>query len=423
LAIAKLHSKRCVAGKSSKSQKEIVAKILPGTKYKSLIHINAAAGNLLAERSLTASVAQSEVLPGKGLIMSTSRNLPEQVAAATFGQAPDGRTANLFTLIDEGIRVRITNFGGRIVSVESPDKSGRRNHVVLGFESVAEYMSAGGSFGALLGRTANRIGGGAFTLDGHTYDLVKNEGDATLHGGRTGFDKLFWSVEEARSTRLVLAHTSPDGDQGFPGELSATAIYRLEGDTLWLSLEASTTKPCPVSLSAHPYFNLGGPPVTDVFGHEIEIPADAFLPSDARQIPTGELRPVQGTVFDFRRAVPIGARIRDADPQLLFGKGYDHYFVLDAAKGNRPRLAARVHEPQSGRTLEVWTTQPGTQFYTGNNLNGSVAGRGGAYRQSAGLAMEPQGFPDAPNRPEFPSTILRPGGTYREVTGYRLTAD
>jgi aldose 1-epimerase len=321
------------------------------------------------------------------------------------------------------MRVRITDFGGRLVSVEVPDRSGKHEHVVLGFDNVSEYESAGGCFGAVLGRTANRIGGGAFTLDGHIYDLSTNEEHATLHGGRQGFDKLFWRVEEAGDTYLSLALVSPDGDQGFPGELSATARYSVERNALRLSLEAVTSKPTPVSLSAHPYFNLAGVSAGDIFGHEITIAANAFLPTDRQQIPTGEIRPVDGTVFDLRRPAAIGARIRRADPQLLFGKGYDHYFILAEAPRDPLRVAALVYEPQSGRTLEVLTTHPGTQFYTGNNLTGAVAGRGGAYRQSAGLALEPQGYPDAPNRPEFPSTVLRPGTLYRQVIAYRFTTD
>lgn len=353
--------------------------------------------------------------------MTGQTGAAQRIPGEPFGKTPDGTTANLYTLTNEVLRVRITDFGGRVVSIEVPDKTGRRDHVLLGFDRVCDYVSAGGSFGGLLGRAANRISGGAFTLDGHTYQLSKNEGEATLHGGKLGFDKLFWRVEEAGLTRLVLGLVSPDGDQGFPGELAVEATYRLDGNTLWLALNASTNKPTPVSLSAHPYFNLAGLPVTDVLGHEIKIEADAFLPTDQKQIPTGGFQSVQGTAFDFREPMPIGARIRRADPQLLFGKGYDHYFVLPPTDGDRPRLAALVREPHSGRTLEILTTQPGTQFYTGNNLNGSVAGRGGAYRQSAGLAFEPQGFPDAPNRPEFPSTILRPGSTYRQSIGYRFT--
>lgn len=352
--------------------------------------------------------------------MSTKRHV--SAAGEPFGEIPDGRPATLYTLDDGQLRIRITDFGGRIVSLEAPDKNGKHDHVVLGFDSAAAYAKAKGSFGALLGRTANRIAGGAFELDGHRYTLSRNEGTSTLHGGAVGFDKVLWRAVESSPTRLALHHLSPDGDQGFPGELSVTATYRLDGGTLWLTFEARATKPTPVSLSAHPYFNLSGPEAPDVLDHEATINAGAYLPTDAAQIPTGELRAVGGTPLDFRSAMRIGARIRAPDPQLLFGKGYDHYFVLDTSPESAPVLAARLREPRSGRTLEILTTQPGLQFYTGNNLNGSVAGRGGAYRQSAGLAFEPQGFPDAVNHPDFPSTILRPGDTYRQSIGYRFTA-
>jgi aldose 1-epimerase len=342
--------------------------------------------------------------------------------AEPFGDMPDGRHAMLYTLANERLRVRITDFGGRIVSVEAPDRNGKRDHVVLGFESVSAYASAGGSFGALLGRTANRIAGGRFTLDGQLYELARNEGSSTLHGGPVGFNKVFWQVADSEAARLVLVHVSPDGDQGFPGKLSTRAAYRLDGDTVWLVLEAETTKPTPVSLSAHPYFNLAGPESANVLDHEATINAAIFLPTDKAQIPTGELRPVDETPFDFRTPMRLGARIRQPDPQLLFGKGYDHYFILDRSREPTPRLAALVREPRSGRVLEVLTTQPGIQLYTGNNLNGTVAGRGGTYRQSAGFAFEPQGYPDAPNQPGFASTILRPGTRYRQVIGYRFTA-
>jgi aldose 1-epimerase len=342
--------------------------------------------------------------------------------AEPFGDMPDGRHAMLYTLANERLRVRITDFGGRIVSVEAPDRNGKRDHVVLGFESVSAYASAGGSFGALLGRTASHIAGGRFTLDGQLYELARNEGSSTLHGGPVGFDKVFWQMADSEAARLVLVHVSPDGDQGFPGKLSARAAYRLDGDTVWLVLEAETTKPTPVSLSAHPYFNLAGPESANVLDHEATINAAIFLPTDKAQIPTGELRPVDETPFDFRTPMRLGARIRQPDPQLLFGKGYDHYFILDRSREPTPRLAALVREPRSGRVLEVLTTQPGIQLYTGNNLNGTVAGRGGTYRQSAGFAFEPQGYPDAPNQPGFASTILRPGTRYRQVIGYRFTA-
>jgi aldose 1-epimerase len=274
----------------------------------------------------------------------------------------------------------------------------------------------------LLGRNANRIGGGCFAHDGKTYHLSKNENGSTLHGGAVGFDKVIWEVAGIDTMRLVLRYVSPDNDQGFPGEVTVNAVYRLDDDALWLEFEAQTTKPTPLSLSAHPYFNLAGAGSGDIYDHEIEIYADHFLPTDERQIPTGEIREIAGTMFDFRSAKPAGADIRTPERQLLIGRGYDHYFVLRDPPSGQPRLAARARDPQSGRVLEILTTQPGTQFFTANHLGGSLAGHGGVYRQSDAFAFEPQGFPDAPNRPEFPSTILRPGETYREAIGYRFTA-
>jgi aldose 1-epimerase len=323
------------------------------------------------------------------------------------------------------LRVRITDYGGRMVSIETPHRSGRRGDVLLGFDDAAAYAKAGGAFGALLGRNANRIAGGSFTLDGRTYRLATNDGTSTLHGGPVGFDKVFWKVTTATTgpvPTLVLTHVSPDGDQGFPGELSVAATYRLDGDSLWLEFAAGTTKPTLVSLSAHPYFNLAGAANGDALDHVVAIASGAFLPTDEKQIPTGEIRSVAGTPFDFRDPAPLAARIRRSDPQLIYGRGYDHCFVLDTKPARTPRLAASALDPASGRMLEIHTTQPGLQLYTGNKLNGSVCGRGGIiYRQSAGFAFEPQGFPDAPHHPGFPSTILRPTEKYYAIIRYRFT--
>ena len=341
-----------------------------------------------------------------------------------FGHTPDGQAARVYTLENSQLRVRITDYGGRMVSIEAPDRFGHRGDVLLGFEDAAAYVKAGGAFGALLGRNANRIAGGSFTLDGRAYRLPTNDGTSTLHGGPVGFDKVFWTVVSATAgsvPALVLTHVSPDGDQGFPGELSVAATYRLDGDSLWLEFEARTTKPTLVSLSAHPYFNLAGAANGNALDHIVAIASDAFLPTDDKQIPTGEIRSVAGTPFDFREPTPLGARIRQADPQLIYGTGYDQCFVLGTGQAPTPRLAARALDPTSGRALEIYTTQPGLQLYTGNKLNGSVAGRGGViYRQSAGFAFEPQGFPDAPHHPAFPSTILRPGEKYDAIIRYRF---
>jgi len=344
-------------------------------------------------------------------------------APLPFGRLPDGAEAALYTLESDRLRVRITDYGGRIVSIEAPDRHGRYDDIVLGFDDARQYAEAGGAFGALLGRNANRIAGGELPIDGVTYRLPQNDRGNTLHGGEHGFDKLLWLISDATAAELRLSLVSPDGDQGFPGELRVEAQYRLDGESLTLEFRARTTKPTVVSLSAHPYFNLAGAASGDVFGHRVTIAADEFLPTDKAQIPTGEIRSVDGTVFDLRRPVVIGERIRRAEPQLLHGQGYDHYFVLKRDAANGECFAARVEEPASGRVLEIYTTRPGTQFYTGNQLNGSVAGRGDIiYRQSAGLAFEPQGFPDAPHHPEFPSTVLRPGQCYRETIRYRFAA-
>jgi aldose 1-epimerase len=343
-----------------------------------------------------------------------------------FGQTSDGRTATLYTLRNARLRVQITDFGGRMVRIQAPDRRGQQDDVLLGFDTVQAYRANGGAFGALLGRSANRIAGASVTIDGQRYQLSRNNGDATLHGGAAGFDKLFWAVaaaEDGPIPRLVLTHTSVDGDQGFPGTLTAQATYQLADDSLSLTFEARTTKPTIVNLSAHPYFNLAGTAGTDVLNHEITIPADAFLPTDAAQIPTGELRSVAGTPFDFRQPGPLGRRIRQTDPQLFHGLGYDHCFVLGKDNPATSRLAVRVRDPDSGRVLEIHTDHPGVQIYTGNKLTGAFAGHGGIiYRQSAGVAVEAQAFPDAPNHAHFPSTLLRPEDTYRRTIRYRFDA-
>jgi aldose 1-epimerase len=340
--------------------------------------------------------------------------------AKPFGPLPDGSATSLFTLQNDRLRVRITDYGGRMVSVEAPDRDGRSNHVVLGFDSVDGYLHKSSSFGTLLGRYANRIAGGRFSLDGQIYTLSRNSGPATLHGGAEGFSKHLWTVATAEADptpTLVLTHCSPDGDQGFPGQVTVQATYQLAADTLSLAFEARTTKPTAINLSVHPYFNLGGPGCGDVLGHEVTIAADAFLPTDADQIPTGEIRPVAGTPFDFRQPTELGARIRQPDPQIFHGLGYDHCFVLRA---DQPAL--RAVDPASGRVLEVLTDQPGLQVYTANKLSGTFTGHGDViYRQSAGLALEPEDFPDAPNHPNFPSTVLRPGQIYRRWIRYRFT--
>ena len=340
---------------------------------------------------------------------------------AVLGQAPDGHEVGLLRLANDRLKVGLTNYGARMLSIEAPDRAGRVDHVLLGFDRADMVLKAG-SFGAVLGRYANRIARGRFTLDGETYQLSVNDGENTLHGGKGAFAKRFWSVAGRDAHSVTFEFVSPDGDQGFPGEMAATATYALVDNALYLTLAATTTRPCPINLSAHPYFNLAGAAALDVNDHTLQVPARTFLPTDAQQIPTGELKPVDGTVFDFRTPVVIGSRIRDDDPQLMVARGYDHCLVLDGAAATL-RPAARLMHPPSGRTLEMETDLPGLQVYTGNSLNGSLVGHAGAYRMTAGLALEAQAFPDAPNQPTFPSTILQPGEHFKATIIYRFSVD
>ncbi|HEX3860820.1 MAG TPA: aldose epimerase family protein [Stellaceae bacterium] len=340
-----------------------------------------------------------------------------------FGHTPAGEAATLYTLESGRLRVCITDYGGRMVSIEAPDRDGRSGHVLLGFDDVAQYAVNGGSFGALLGRNANRIGRAELPIDGRTYKLIITDRGNTLHGGPRGFGMVMWRVVKADDTELVLTHTSPDGDQGFPGEMAVEARYRLAAEALSLTLTAQTDKPTDASLSAHPYFNLAGTAAGDVLSHEVMIAADAFLPTDATQLATGEIRLVEGTVFDLRQPTVIGSRIRQPEPQLLLAQGFDHFFIVGSTTVQEPRFVARLRDPGSGRVVEIHTTQPGLQFYTGNQLRGAFAGRGEvAYRQSAGVAFEPQGFLDAAHHANFSTTTLRPGELYRQIIEYQFGA-
>jgi aldose 1-epimerase len=343
-----------------------------------------------------------------------------QAAPTSFGRLADGRAAQCFTLASETLRVRITDFGARMVSIEAPDRGGVFGHVLLGFDDAEAYLEAGGSFGAILGRYANRIAGGQFVLDGVAYQLAVNDPGGTLHGGPQGSANNLWQVErfDSAANELVMLLESPDGDQGFPGALRAEVIYRLAGSRLDILLSATTDKPTVVNLSAHPYFNFAGVAGGDCLGHEIFINADYFLPTDDKQIPTGERRAVTGQKFDFRKPIALGTKIRNADQQLVIARGYDHCFVL-----NERGPAAIVVEPVSGRAMRLFTDQPGLQLYSGNSLDGSIIGRGGiTYRQSAGFALEAQNFPDAPNQAKFPSAVLRPGQKYSRSIAYEFFA-
>ena len=336
-----------------------------------------------------------------------------------LGTSPDGHKVGLVRLGNGRLKVGLTNYGARMLTIEAPDRDGRFDHVLLGFDAADMILKAG-SFGAVLGRYANRIARGRFTLDGTSYQLSVNDGKNTLHGGKVAFSKKFWTVSDRDDHSVAFALASPNGDQGFPGDMEATATYTLDANALRLTLDATVSAACPVNLSAHPYFNLAGAAALDVCDHQLEVAASAYLPTDAQQIPTGERRPVDGTDFDFRKPVSIGARIRGSDTQLLYARGYDHCFVLDGAAGAM-RRAARLTHPKSGRVLEMETDRDGLQVYTGNSLDGSLVGHGGTYRQTAGLALEAQAFPDAPNQPSFPSTVLRPGERFRATIVYRFS--
>jgi aldose 1-epimerase len=349
----------------------------------------------------------------------------------SFGTLPDGREARLYTLRQpSGFTAEITDFGGAVVRLLVPDRTGRLADVALGFDTVTPYVKDSPFFGALIGRVGNRVAGGQFTLDGQTYPLATNNSPGGipchLHGGKLGFDKVLWSAAPAlrdAQPALRLRYTSPDGDEGYPGTLSVEVTYSLTADQgLRIDYTATTDRATPVNLTHHGYFNLAGAGRGDVLGHEVMLRARRYTPVTPGLIPTGELAPVADTPFDFTTPHVIGARIGENHAQLRFGGGYDHNWVLDSTDGSLA-LAATVREPASGRIMEVLTTEPGIQFYTGNFLDGNVPGKSGAaYPYRSGFCLETQHFPDSVNQPNFPSTILRPGQTYRSTTVYRFSA-
>lgn len=346
------------------------------------------------------------------------------------GALKDGTPVEAITLSnDRGVSARILTYGATLQSMSGPDRDGRIADVVLGYDAVADYEDHPNYFGVTVGRYANRIAGGRFTLDGRTYSLPLNDTLNSLHGGGRGFDKVVWrveSVEDGPEARVVLSHVSPDGDAGYPGRLETTVTYSLdEAGALTIAFAATTSAPTIVNMTNHAIFNLAGEGAPGgIEGHRLTIPAAAYTPVDAGLIPTGELRAVEGSVFDFRTRRVIGDGLRDArDEQIRLGRGYDHNFALDKGLTDQPQLAARLEDPESGRVLEVLTTEPGVQVYSGNFLDGTLVGKGGhLYRMGDGLALEPQKFPNAPNMPSFISARVDPGRPYRHVMVYRLGA-
>jgi aldose 1-epimerase len=333
---------------------------------------------------------------------------------------PDGAPVELFTLgKTEGMRLSVMSYGGAIVSLRVPDRDGNLDDIVLGFDSLDAYIRHSHYFGAIVGRYANRIGRGGFELDGTRYRLPINDEPHHLHGGTRGFDRVVWGCEPFRDDRgegVSLRHTSPDGDQGYPGTLEVEVRYLLGGtNEVEVDYRATSDKPTPVNLTQHSYFNLAGAGQGDILDHQLTIDADAYTPVDCTLIPTGKIVPVAGTPFDFRAPVAIGSRIGDPDPQLEYAGGYDHNFVL-RREGPGLHHAARVSDPASGRALDVFTTEPGLQLYTGNQLDGTLGKEGRRYGRHSGLCLETHHFPDSPNQPRFRSTILRPGERYQSRT-------
>jgi len=355
---------------------------------------------------------------------------PGSSTKKSFGKTPDGQPVDLYVLTNKsGAEASITNYGGALVSLKMPDRNGKLADIVLGYDNAEGYVADKSYFGALVGRYGNRIGHAQFVLDGKTYTLAKNNGENTLHGGVKGFNKALWAAKilpAKGGQALELSYLSKDGEEGFPGNLKVTVTYTLtDSNALQIEYSATTDKKTVVNLTNHAYFNLAGQGSGDILGHLLTIQADKFTPVDAGLIPTGELRDVTGTPFDFRKPTAIGARIDQADEQLKLGGGYDHNFVLRPVNELRGSFAAaRVVEPTSGRVMEVNTTEPGIQFYTGNFLDGKTIGKGGAtYPKRNAFCLETQHFPDSPNQPKFPSVVLNPGELYHTITKYTFSVE
>jgi len=348
------------------------------------------------------------------------------VTKAPFGNLPDGTPIEIYTLKNgNGMEARICTYGGIVVSLTARDRNGQFADVVLGYDNLDGYVKNNSPyFGCLVGRYGNRIGGAKFTLEGKTCTLAANNGPNSLHGGLKGFDKVVWKAKPLTGAALELTYLSKDGEEGFPGNLEVTAVYRLtEDNSLRLDFTAKTDKTTVCNLTQHSYFNLRGQGNGDVLCHKVYINSDKTTPVDKELITTGGYAPVDGTPFDFRKPTTIGARINDPDTVLQYGPGYDHNWVINKPFG-KLGLQARVYEPTSGRVLEVWSTEPGLQFYAGNFLDGTITGKGGkVYQRRTGFAMEPQHYPDSPNKPEFPTTELKPGQTYKNTIIYKFTTE
>ena len=360
---------------------------------------------VLSKRSLVLAALALFALPPVTLAQTTKK---------PWGTTAQGQAVDLYTLTDGDFTVRITTFGARVVSIVTPDRNGKLEDVVLGYDKVSDYETDTTYFGSIVGRYGNRIAKGTFSIDGKTFHVPTNDGANALHGGPAGFDKKVW-IGHVIPGGVEMTIVSPDGDMGFPGELTAHVRYTVHAHALHIDYSATTTKPTVVNLTNHSYFNLAGQERGTILDEALMLNADRYTPVVAGLIPTGELAPVAGTPFDFRKATAIGARIHEPNEQLKIAGGYDHNFALNATKGMH--LAAQAYEPTSGRTLTITTTEPGVQFYSGNFLDGTRTGKFGVtFQKYAGFCLETQHFPDAPNEPSFASTVLRPGQTMHSST-------
>ncbi|WP_164551867.1 aldose epimerase family protein [Streptomyces sp. WAC 01529] len=375
---------------------------------------------------LTAAAAAgiAATAAGAGTAHATAGRRPTK---ELFGRLADGTKVHRWSLANGGTRMRVLSYGGIVQSLELPDRRGRFTNVSLGYDTIEEYAAGTTFFGALIGRYGNRIARGRFTLDGRTHQLSVNDGENSLHGGAKGFNTRVWDVEpftDATGVGLVMRYVSADGEMGYPGTLRVKVTYTLTAHGDWrIDYAATTDRATVVNLTNHTYYNLAGEGSGGVYDHELTLKAGRFTPTDAGLIPTGALAKVAGTPFDFRRAKTIGEDIRVAHPQLVTAKGYDHNWVLDKGITDRPEHFATLRDPGSGRTMKIATTEPGVQFYSGNFLDGTLTGPSDrTYRQGDGLCLETQHFPDSPNQPSFPSTVLRPGETYRSSTVHSFSA-
>jgi len=355
-------------------------------------------------------------------------------AAATFDRAPygttqDGQAVDIYTMTnDPGLRVRFLSYGGVITEIHVPDRTGRLDNIALGLRTLGDYETLPGHFGAITGRYANRIGGAQFTLNGQTYHLIANNGRNTLHGGPNALDHRVWTVSPLtvpEGVAATLSYVSPEGDQNFPGALTTQVTYTLtKDDVLQIAYVVSTDKDTVINFTNHSYFNLAGNGSGSVADQLLLVSADSYTPTGPDQIPTGEIAPVEGTPLDFRQMMPIGARLNSAFKQMVYGRGYDHNFVLNKPSVGGMTFAARAYDQRTGRTVDCFTTEPGVQVYTSNGMNGSIVGSSGTtYRQTEGFTLETQHFPDSPNKPNFPSTELKPGQEFRSTTIFRFATD